>query len=67
MGFSDLILLLQDKEANILAEDTVTIAQQTGIILLAPFYGLVCAAVTWLSTGLKEVPGPKDKSKLQMI
>jgi hypothetical protein len=55
VGFSDLILILQDREANIWATDTVSIAKQMSAILLAPFYGIVFAAVTWFGSGFKEI------------
>ncbi len=47
VGFSDLIVMLQDKEANFLAEDNIEFGKQLGVILLSPFYGVVFASVTW--------------------
>ncbi len=47
VGFSDLILMLQDRDSSLLAGDTAMLAKQMGIVLLAPFYGVVFAAVTW--------------------
>lgn len=54
VGFSDLIVSLQDQEANLLSADTLTVAKQTGIILLSPFYGVLFAAVTWFGSDIKE-------------
>lgn len=48
-GFSDLIVSLQDKESNLISGDPSGLAKQLGLILLAPFYGVVFAAVTWFS------------------
>ncbi len=47
VGFSDLILVLQDRDSMLLAGDGVSAAKQLGIILLAPFYGMLFSAVTW--------------------
>lgn len=47
VGFSDFIVMLQDKEANFLAEDNIEFGKQLGVILLSPFYGVVFASVTW--------------------
>ncbi len=50
VGFSDLIVSLQDQEANLLSSDNLVVAKQAGIILLSPFYGVIFAAVTWFGS-----------------
>ncbi|MES2528402.1 MAG: hypothetical protein V4598_15060 [Bdellovibrionota bacterium] len=47
VGFSDFIIMLQDKEANFLSQDNVEFGKQLGVILLSPFYGVIFASVTW--------------------
>ena len=54
VGFSDLIVSLQDQEANLLSEDNFEAAKQAGVILLAPFYGVIFAAVTWFGSENKD-------------
>ena len=54
VGFSDLIVSLQDQEANLLSPDNLTAAKQAGIILLSPFYGMLFAAVTWIGSDSKD-------------
>lgn len=54
VGFSDLIIMLQDQDAALLAQDNVQFSKQIGVILLAPFYGLVFAAVTWFGASSKK-------------
>ena len=54
VGFSDLIVSLQDQEANLLSPDNLVAAKQTGIILLSPFYGMLFAAVTWIGIDSKD-------------
>ena len=49
VGFSDLIVSLQDRESSLITGDSVMFAKQMGVILLSPFYGLLFAAVTWFS------------------
>lgn len=51
VGFSDFIVMLQDRESNFLSQDNVELGRQLGVILLSPFYGLVFAAVTWFGSG----------------
>lgn len=51
VGFSDLIVMLQDKEANVLGSDSYTVGKHLGTILLSPFYGVVFASVTWIGAG----------------
>lgn len=53
VGFSDLIIMLQDQEAAFLAQDNSQFSKQLGVILLSPFYGLVFASVTWFGAGSK--------------
>ncbi len=52
VGFSDLILILQDRESALLTGDSIEIANQMGSILLAPFYGVLFASVTWFGSGV---------------
>ncbi len=54
VGFSDLIVSLQDQEANLLSDDNFEAAKQAGVILLAPFYGVVFASVTWFGSDSKD-------------
>lgn len=54
VGFSDLIIMLQDQDAAFLAQDNVQFSKQLGTILLSPFYGIVFAAVTWFGAGAKK-------------
>ena len=54
VGFSDLIVSLQDQEANLLSENNFEAGKQAGVILLAPFYGVVFAAVTWFGSDSKD-------------
>ena len=54
VGFSDTILFLQDKESSELVNDHLALSKQIGIILLAPFYGVLFAAVTWFSASSPE-------------
>ncbi len=55
VGFSDLIVMLQDKESNLLSEDNVQIGKQIGVLLLSPFYGIIFAAVTWFGAGARKL------------
>ncbi|MBA2404644.1 MAG: hypothetical protein H0V66_07725 [Bdellovibrionales bacterium] len=54
VGFSDLIVSLQDQEANLFSEDNFVVAKQAGVILLSPFYGVIFAAVTWFGVDSKD-------------
>lgn len=54
VGFSDLIVSLQDQEANLLSDDNLIVAKQAGVILLSPFYGVLFAAVTWFGVDAKD-------------
>ena len=54
VGFSDLILILQDRDSMLVAGDGVSMAKQLGVILLAPFYGILFAAVTWFSADVEK-------------
>lgn len=54
VGFSDFIIMLQDKEANFLAQDNAQFSKQLGVILLSPFYGIVFAAVTWFGASSRK-------------
>lgn len=54
VGFSDLIVSLQDEEANLLSDDGLLVAKQAGVILLSPFYGVLFAAVTWFGVDNKD-------------
>lgn len=54
VGFSDFIIMLQDKDANFLSQENVQFSKQLGVILLSPFYGIVFAAVTWFGAGSKK-------------
>lgn len=49
VGFSDLILILHDRDAMQFAGDGASMAKQVGVTLLAPFYGVLFASVTWFS------------------
>lgn len=63
VGFSDTILILQDKESNIWSPDNIIVAKQISSILLAPFYGIVFAAVTWFGGNFSDSDKDKDKDK----
>ena len=54
VGFSDLIIMLQDRDSNFLAEDNIEFGKQLGVLILSPFYGVVFASVTWFSAGAKK-------------
>lgn len=54
VGFSDLIIMLQDQDSALLAQDNVKFSKQLGVILLSPFYGIVFAAVTWFGAGARK-------------
>ena len=54
VGFSDLIIMLQDNDANFLAQDNTAFSKQLGVILLSPFYGIVFAAVTWFGASARK-------------
>ena len=54
VGFSDLIILLQDQDSAFLAQDNSQFSKQLGVILLSPFYGIVFAAVTWFGAGARK-------------
>lgn len=54
VGFSDLIILLQDQDSAFLAQDNIQFSKQLGVILLSPFYGIVFAAVTWFGAGARK-------------
>ena len=58
VGFSDIILFLQDKDMQKIGNDEFSITKQMGVILLAPFYGVIFAAVTWFATS-----GTETKTK----
>ena len=60
VGFSDLILLLQDRDSSLITGDTAVFAKQMGVILLAPFYGMIFAAVTWFGSSAE--PATKEKA-----
>jgi hypothetical protein len=54
VGFSDLIIMLQDQDSSLLAQDNAQFSKQLGVILLSPFYGIVFAAVTWFGAGARK-------------
>jgi len=54
VGFSDFIVMLQDQDSALLAQDSAQFSKQLGVILLSPFYGIVFAAVTWFGAGAKK-------------
>ncbi len=54
VGFSDLIIMLQDQDSALLAQDNSQFSKQLGVILLSPFYGIVFAAVTWFGAGARK-------------
>ncbi len=60
VGFSDVIVMLQERESNLLAGDNVSIANHMGTILLSPFYGILFAAVTWIGMEQSDVVTKKD-------
>jgi glucose uptake protein GlcU len=50
VGFSDMIVFLQDKDASAMVSgEEFSITKQIGVILLAPFYGVIFSAVTWFA------------------
>ena len=55
VGFSDIIIFLQDKDVAMISSDDYSITKQIGVILLAPFYGVIFAAVTWFAATGNEV------------
>ena len=54
VGFSDFIIMLQDKDSNFLSQDNIEFGKQLGVILLSPFYGIVFAAVTWFGASARK-------------
>ena len=55
VGFSDLIIMLQDKDSAFLSDDNVQFGKQLGVLLLSPFYGVIFAAVTWFGAGARKI------------
>jgi flagellar motor component MotA len=54
VGFSDLILVLQNRESGIWNSENAEIAKHMSGVLLAPFYGIVFASVTWFGSGFND-------------
>jgi hypothetical protein len=59
VGFSDIILFLQDKDMQNIGSEEFSITKQIGVILLAPFYGVIFAAVTWFAASGSDTASTK--------